>query len=202
MPNSPTLDEDCPTRYALFGASSASSAKDDLLKQAGLPSSISCSILRGLLGWLDANCVVNLVQETDESSCFLHNLKGASIGRTDVGFLQLLPLSAPLYCLVSAVSIYDLAFGNLGLLAITAPFYKGRNGVVTYSAVDTALADSECHGLASSDVRMSCFINKALVHVGSELAKLVLGRVSTEVDACLALLGSSHKSVLWLLIIQ
>ncbi|CAL5382743.1 unnamed protein product [Camellia sinensis] len=86
MPNSPTLDEDCPTRYALFGASSASLAKDDLLKQAGLPSSISCSILRGLLGWLDANCVVNLVQETDESSCLLHNLKGASIGRTDVGF--------------------------------------------------------------------------------------------------------------------
>ncbi|KAL7203758.1 hypothetical protein ACSBR2_016922 [Camellia fascicularis] len=76
------------------------------------------------------------------AACLLHNLKGASIGGTDVGFLQLLPLSAPLYC---------------------------------SSAVDTTLADSECYGLAGSDVRMSCFINKALVHVGSELAKLVLG---------------------------
>ncbi|KAF5947367.1 hypothetical protein HYC85_013324, partial [Camellia sinensis] len=54
------------------------------------------------------------------------------------------------------------------------------------SAVDNALANSECYGLAGSDVRMSCFINKALVNVGGELAKVVSGRVSTEVDACLA----------------
>ncbi|GMP48983.1 hypothetical protein CsSME_00016138 [Camellia sinensis var. sinensis] len=54
------------------------------------------------------------------------------------------------------------------------------------SAVDTALADSECYGLASLDVRMSCFVSKALVNVGGELAKLVPGRVSTEVDARLA----------------
>ncbi|THG05336.1 hypothetical protein TEA_003009 [Camellia sinensis var. sinensis] len=54
------------------------------------------------------------------------------------------------------------------------------------SAVDTALADSECYGPAGPDVRMSCFVNKALVNVGGELAKLVPGRVSTEVDARLA----------------
>lgn len=54
------------------------------------------------------------------------------------------------------------------------------------SAVDTALADSECYGLAGPDFRMSCFVNKALVNVGGELAKLVPGRVSTEVDARLA----------------
>ncbi|KAA8522263.1 hypothetical protein F0562_012936 [Nyssa sinensis] len=54
------------------------------------------------------------------------------------------------------------------------------------SAVDTALADSGCYGLGSSDVRMSCFFNKALVNIGSDLAKLVPGRVSTEVDARLA----------------
>ncbi|KAL7200232.1 hypothetical protein ACSBR1_032202 [Camellia fascicularis] len=33
---------------------------------------------------------------------------------------------------------------------------------------------------------MSCFVSKALVNVGGELAKLVPGRVSTEVDARLA----------------
>ncbi|XP_071919453.1 uncharacterized protein [Coffea arabica] len=54
------------------------------------------------------------------------------------------------------------------------------------SAVDTALADSECYGLENSDLRMSCFFNKALVNIGSDLAKLVPGRVSTEVDARLA----------------
>ncbi|THG09152.1 hypothetical protein TEA_025462 [Camellia sinensis var. sinensis] len=54
------------------------------------------------------------------------------------------------------------------------------------SVVDTTLADSECYGLASLDVRMSCFVSKALVNVGGELAKLVPGRVSTEVDARLA----------------
>ncbi|KAL7165135.1 hypothetical protein ACSBR2_040918 [Camellia fascicularis] len=54
------------------------------------------------------------------------------------------------------------------------------------SAVDTALADSECYGLAGPDFLMSCFVNKALVNVGGELAKLVPGRVSTEVDARLA----------------
>ncbi|KAI3453578.1 hypothetical protein Pfo_010241 [Paulownia fortunei] len=54
------------------------------------------------------------------------------------------------------------------------------------SAVDTALADSECYGLEKSDDRMSCFFNKALVNIGGDLAKLVPGRVSTEVDARLA----------------
>ncbi|KAI8032368.1 Transaldolase [Camellia lanceoleosa] len=59
-------------------------------------------------------------------------------------------------------------------------------GSSSQSAVDTVLADSECYGLAGSDVRMSCFVNKALVNVGGELVKVVLGRVSIEVDACLA----------------
>uniref|UniRef100_A0A3Q7HV25 trehalose-phosphatase n=1 Tax=Solanum lycopersicum TaxID=4081 RepID=A0A3Q7HV25_SOLLC len=54
------------------------------------------------------------------------------------------------------------------------------------SAVDRALSDSECYGLESSDLQMSCFFNKALAHVGGDLAKLVPGRVSTEVDARLA----------------
>ncbi|KAL6349140.1 hypothetical protein AAG906_033796 [Vitis piasezkii] len=54
------------------------------------------------------------------------------------------------------------------------------------SAVETALADSVCYGLESPDARMSCFFNKALVKVGSDLVKLVPGRVSTEVDARLA----------------
>ncbi|KAJ9706836.1 hypothetical protein PVL29_002014 [Vitis rotundifolia] len=54
------------------------------------------------------------------------------------------------------------------------------------SAVETALADSVCYGFESPDARMSCFFNKALVNVGSDLVKLVPGRVSTEVDARLA----------------
>ncbi|KAK6138670.1 hypothetical protein DH2020_027585 [Rehmannia glutinosa] len=54
------------------------------------------------------------------------------------------------------------------------------------SAVDTALADSECYSLQKPDDRMSCFFDKALVNVGGDLAKLVPGRVSTEVDARLA----------------
>ncbi|KAL0395328.1 UNVERIFIED_CONTAM: Transaldolase [Sesamum latifolium] len=54
------------------------------------------------------------------------------------------------------------------------------------SAVDTALADTECYGLENSEDRMSCFVNKALVNIGGDLAKLVPGRVSTEVDARLA----------------
>ncbi|XP_042025146.1 transaldolase-like isoform X2 [Salvia splendens] len=54
------------------------------------------------------------------------------------------------------------------------------------SAVDTALADSECYAFEKSDDRVCCFVNKALVNVGGDLAKLVPGRVSTEVDARLA----------------
>ncbi|KAK6947608.1 Transaldolase/Fructose-6-phosphate aldolase [Dillenia turbinata] len=54
------------------------------------------------------------------------------------------------------------------------------------SAVDTALADSECSAIENPDVRLSCFFNKALVNVGADLAKMVPGRVSTEVDARLA----------------
>ncbi|KAH7514123.1 hypothetical protein FEM48_Zijuj11G0055500 [Ziziphus jujuba var. spinosa] len=54
------------------------------------------------------------------------------------------------------------------------------------NAVEMALADSECYGLDNTDARLSCFANKALVNVGGDLAKLVPGRVSTEVDARLA----------------
>ncbi|KAJ4828868.1 hypothetical protein Tsubulata_031201 [Turnera subulata] len=54
------------------------------------------------------------------------------------------------------------------------------------SAVDTALADSGCTALENQELRLSCFANKALVNVGGDLAKLVPGRVSTEVDARLA----------------
>ncbi|KAJ7952473.1 Transaldolase [Quillaja saponaria] len=54
------------------------------------------------------------------------------------------------------------------------------------NAVEMALADSECYGLEKSDTRLSCFFNKALVNVGGDLANLVPGRVSTEVDARLA----------------
>ncbi|XP_038970754.1 transaldolase-like [Phoenix dactylifera] len=54
------------------------------------------------------------------------------------------------------------------------------------SAIETALADSECYEKKNPNERMSCFFNKALVHVGADLEKLVPGRVSTEVDARLA----------------
>ncbi|XP_039167606.1 transaldolase isoform X2 [Eucalyptus grandis] len=54
------------------------------------------------------------------------------------------------------------------------------------NAVEMALADRGCYGLANNEMRLSCFVNKALVNVGSDLAKLVPGRVSTEVDARLA----------------
>ncbi|KAI3986438.1 hypothetical protein MKX01_037720 [Papaver californicum] len=54
------------------------------------------------------------------------------------------------------------------------------------NAIEAALADSECYAVENSDTRPSCFLNKALVNVGSDLAKLVPGKVSTEVDARLA----------------
>ncbi|KAJ3692580.1 hypothetical protein LUZ60_011675 [Juncus effusus] len=54
------------------------------------------------------------------------------------------------------------------------------------SAIETALADSECYEQDKPSERSSCFSNKALVNVGAELAKLVPGRVSTEIDARLA----------------
>ncbi|KAK6935218.1 Transaldolase/Fructose-6-phosphate aldolase [Dillenia turbinata] len=54
------------------------------------------------------------------------------------------------------------------------------------SAVDTALANSGCSAMENLDVRLSFFFNKALVNVGADLAKMVPGRVSTEVDARLA----------------
>ncbi|KAL6181990.1 hypothetical protein ACLB2K_043413 [Fragaria x ananassa] len=54
------------------------------------------------------------------------------------------------------------------------------------NAVDMALADSECNKHENSELKLSCFFNKALVNVGADLAKLVPGRVSTEVDARLA----------------
>jgi transaldolase len=49
-----------------------------------------------------------------------------------------------------------------------------------------ALADSSCAGLETTESRLSCFFNKAIVNVGGDLVKLVPGRVSTEVDARLA----------------
>ncbi|URE09562.1 hypothetical protein MUK42_04844 [Musa troglodytarum] len=54
------------------------------------------------------------------------------------------------------------------------------------SAIETALADSECYGKENSVDRLSCFSDKALVNVGADLARFVPGRVSTEVDARLA----------------
>ncbi|KAF3330351.1 putative transaldolase [Carex littledalei] len=54
------------------------------------------------------------------------------------------------------------------------------------SAIETALADGECIELEKPRERLSCFSNKALVNVGADLAKLVPGRVSTEIDARLA----------------
>ncbi|XP_042512051.1 transaldolase isoform X2 [Macadamia integrifolia] len=62
----------------------------------------------------------------------------------------------------------------------------GLPDTIFRSAVETALADSECYGQEDPSGRMSCFYNKALVNVGSDLLKLVPGRVSTEVDARLA----------------
>ncbi|XP_042438046.1 transaldolase-like isoform X1 [Zingiber officinale] len=54
------------------------------------------------------------------------------------------------------------------------------------SAIETALAASECFGLENSSERLSCFLDRALVNVGAELVRSVPGRVSTEVDARLA----------------
>ncbi|OAY71239.1 Transaldolase [Ananas comosus] len=50
----------------------------------------------------------------------------------------------------------------------------------------TAATVSSSLLLDKSSSRMTCFLNKALVNVGADLAKLVPGRVSTEVDARLA----------------
>uniref|UniRef100_A0A0A8YAF6 Transaldolase, putative n=1 Tax=Arundo donax TaxID=35708 RepID=A0A0A8YAF6_ARUDO len=54
------------------------------------------------------------------------------------------------------------------------------------SAIDTALADGECNTLEKPKDKMSCYLTKALANVGAELAHLVPGRVSTEIDARLA----------------
>ncbi|KAK7264404.1 hypothetical protein RJT34_32013 [Clitoria ternatea] len=62
----------------------------------------------------------------------------------------------------------------------------GLPDTVFRNAVDMALADSECYGLQDPNERLSCFVNKAFVNVGGDMAKLVPGRVSTEVDARLA----------------
>ncbi|XP_051115188.1 uncharacterized protein LOC127240512 [Andrographis paniculata] len=48
--------------------------------------------------------------------------------------------------------------------------------------VDTALADAKCSLIEESNKRTDCFLDKALVNVGASLAKLVPGRVSTEVN--------------------
>lgn len=66
----------------------------------------------------------------------------------------------------------------LGICSLPDTTFRG--------AVDTALADRKCSATDSSDARMSCFFNQALVNVGCDLAKLVPGRVSTEIDARLA----------------
>ncbi|XVF51683.1 hypothetical protein PTKIN_Ptkin04bG0204200 [Pterospermum kingtungense] len=63
----------------------------------------------------------------------------------------------------------------LGILSLPDTIFK--------NAVDMALADSSCSGLDNPQLRLSCFVDKALVNVGGDLAKLVPGRVSTEVDA-------------------
>ncbi|XP_028069472.1 uncharacterized protein LOC114271998 [Camellia sinensis] len=86
-------------------------------------------------------------------------------------------------CACAGQGLYNFRYGILAALTLTT---SSALFIGVRSAVDTVLADSECYGLAGSDVRMSCFVNKALVNVGGELAKVVLGRVSTEVDACLA----------------
>lgn len=54
------------------------------------------------------------------------------------------------------------------------------------SVIDSALADSECYAREERSDRLSCIFNKAVVNVGAQLAKMVPGRVSTEVDARLA----------------
>ncbi|WCJ25988.1 Aldolase superfamily protein [Euphorbia peplus] len=66
----------------------------------------------------------------------------------------------------------------LGILSLPDTIFR--------NAVDMALADSGCSALENPELRLSCFANKALVNVGGDLAKLVPGRVSTEVDARLA----------------
>ncbi|PPR80800.1 hypothetical protein GOBAR_AA39911 [Gossypium barbadense] len=66
----------------------------------------------------------------------------------------------------------------LGILSLPDTIFR--------NAVDMALADSTCSPLDNPELRLSCFVNKALVNVGGDLAKLVPGRVSTEVDARLA----------------
>ncbi|KAG8495959.1 hypothetical protein CXB51_009390 [Gossypium anomalum] len=66
----------------------------------------------------------------------------------------------------------------LGILSLPDTIFR--------NAVDMALADSTCSSLDNPELRLSCFVNKALVNVGGDLAKLVPGRVSTEVDARLA----------------
>lgn len=48
-------------------------------------------------------------------------------------------------------------------------------------ALDSALAYGECYVSEGKD-KMSCFLDKALINVGAQLAKKVTGRVSTEVD--------------------
>ncbi|OWM71833.1 uncharacterized protein LOC116193139 [Punica granatum] len=62
----------------------------------------------------------------------------------------------------------------------------GLPDTIFRNAVDMALADSGCAALDNREMRLSCFVNKALVNVGGDLAKMVPGRVSTEVDARLA----------------
>ncbi|XP_038906892.1 transaldolase [Benincasa hispida] len=62
----------------------------------------------------------------------------------------------------------------------------GLPDTIFRNAVDMALADSECFGIENAELKYSCIFNKALVNVGGDLAKLVPGRVSTEVDARVA----------------
>ncbi|KAG2268109.1 hypothetical protein Bca52824_062664, partial [Brassica carinata] len=62
----------------------------------------------------------------------------------------------------------------------------GLPDTIFRNAVDMALADSTCAGLDTTESKLSCFFDKAIVNVGGDLVKLVPGRVSTEVDARLA----------------
>lgn len=54
------------------------------------------------------------------------------------------------------------------------------------SVIETAMVDSGGYASEEGSDRLSCIFNKAMVNVGAELAKVVPGRVSTEVDARLA----------------
>ncbi|KAG5069056.1 hypothetical protein JHK85_001433 [Glycine max] len=62
----------------------------------------------------------------------------------------------------------------------------GPPDTIFRNVVEMDLADLECYGVENPNARLSCFVNKAFADVGSDMAKLVLGCVSIEVDVRLA----------------